>query len=138
MSEEDKYSEIVKRIMRATIRGDAEWETFEIPEPEQKENKRYVQPGYEVEYNGKVLKIYRVRQKERVLNVSPYQISATGPTDDDFREEWISNTVLEIRDPETGGRWQFPNRSALDDLYDAVQRKTAGVDKWIDGMLDKE
>jgi hypothetical protein len=138
MSEEDKYLETVKRIMKATLQEEVKWEAFEIPEDEYKADQTYVQPAYRAEYNGRVLKIYRVRQREMVLDVPPSSIGVSGPTQDDFREKWVQSTVLEITDPKTGGRWQFPDRSALDDLYAAVQRKTAGVDEWMDDVLGEE
>lgn len=42
---------------------------------------------------------------------------------------------LEVTDPESGAGWQFPEMDVVEDLYELVQFRAAGLEDWMDQVI---
>jgi hypothetical protein len=42
---------------------------------------------------------------------------------------------LEVTDPESGAGWRFPEMGAVEDLYELVQFRAAGLEDWMDQVI---
>jgi len=45
--------------------------------------------------------------------------------------------VLRVNDPESGAGWTFPTLDVIDDLYEFVQFRASGLEKWMEGVLEE-
>jgi hypothetical protein len=131
-----KYTETVKKLTRRTNEGELNWESYD-PSDEVSESSKEAKGGYKTRYKGKEVRIYReitqidLTNIEQMITQPELRVGKTG-------KETEVDTVMKLRDPETGGEWTFPKISILDDLHSAVQQSSAGVQQWMSDVLKDE
>lgn len=137
MPEGNKYTEAIKTLTMKTDAGEVTWTAYEPSEEEHKEGVE-AKEGYLTVYKGKELRIYKRLTNKQAVNVAEF-ISGKAPLpSSDEETRMIETTVFKLKDPDTGGTWEFPEMSILDDLYSSVRQSSAGVQKWISDVLEEE
>ncbi|MCS3679364.1 hypothetical protein GGP72_003322 [Salinibacter ruber] len=133
----DRYTQTAKELTRKTNNGEINWQAFDPSE--EATGSTVAEEGYKTKYKGRELKLYRqleerdLTETEKMLSPD-LTIAGTGNPE----TKTIEKTTLKIRDPDTGGEWTFPNLSILSDLHSAVQQSSAGVQQWMDKVLEDQ
>jgi hypothetical protein len=108
----DKLIDAIVSLNRGTQEGRIIWAVKKpTPTLSLTDPKSAVQAVYETEYGGRKLRLY--------------ETAYTFPN-------------LEIIDDDGTALWPFPPVSGLDDLLSSVRYETAGVEKFLDGIIAEE
>jgi hypothetical protein len=99
-SERNKWIDAVGKIINLTQERKLDWRISSG-----------THPGYEADYQGKTLQIYRTWDGD----------------------ERISK--LQLKDPESGVEWDFPSSEVTEHLMEAVKYQLVGVGDFLDQLL---
>jgi hypothetical protein len=124
MSEINKNSLVITRLIQETQKGNIIWESiddFDIVLPHEGE---IVDKIYSGSFKNKKFRIYRYRYRTY--------------TEEFDHLYWSSSIKLEILDDHDYPDWEFPSDNSLNDLYESVRYKVANIGGLIDDILGLE
>lgn len=129
MSEDDKYSEVIKEITKKTNQGEMDWSTYDVESVEDIGPSAQPDDGFRTTYAEKELRIYRVRKEgaPRDVELDSQTLELTWET------EKTTQTTLKLVDPDSGEEWKFPSLSIINDLYFSLkqEQEAPGVQGWV-------
>ena len=131
---QSKFVEAVARLIKLTQDGELMWESSK--------------PSAELERDGiKDESVFISRYKDRILRLYKYSYRVDEPGLFDISTSffpikvkypyWASSVTLEFIDDNGFSLWKFPFTNALNDLFQAVQYQFAGVDEFLDKLLNE-
>ena len=130
---DERNTKAILKLIELTQRGNLNWQLWNKDSVNLKNNET-IGPVFVTKYNEKLLRIYEktilVTQSDEgdlsaIVNIS---IGRTYPY-------YLRLIHLEVIDGEDV-LWEFPNDSALDELYSEIKYKVSGVADLIDSLLN--
>ena len=131
----DRFVEAVAKLIELTQDGTIEWESAELHREDIK-----VESVFTAIYKDKLLRICKYRYKPKTPDPR-FTISGSTTTMFYGREEtpsWETSITLEFIDGYGLRLWKFPYTNALYDLLSAIQYSVAGVDEFLDELINDE
>ena len=135
MASKEEYTEAIKTLTKRTDQGQVDWESYDPSD--EVEGAKEARGGYRTKYKDRELRLYKevyereLTDAEKTFSLGT-RLAANEPT------RTVINTVLRMKDPQTGGEWTFPKMSILGDLHSSVEQTSAGVQEWMSKVLDDE
>lgn len=118
-------------MIKLTQNGEMKWYTDDtIKRPEIKKDQK-IETIFVCNHKNKKLRIYKKTYKP---NDFFSKAISTGFGHDE--ERMVSKLILEFIDIDGNKLWQFPDINALVDLFESVQYQAAGVDDFINDILE--
>ncbi len=125
----EKYIDVIAKMIDLTQSGRLVWKAH-LPSdtlkvyPDDKVSTVFV-----TKYQGKTLRLYQRTYKVR--QVPSLIRAAVGDN------EWLKEVVLEFLSEDGSSLWAFPQMAILKDLLSTVRYKVAGVDEFINEILEE-
>jgi len=93
-------------------------------------------PGKDLTLGDNIVEVMYIAEKDqRTLRLYPYRFRSY--TDED-EWHWDYGVTLELSDPQKRSWWQFPTHPIINDLLEAIQFKTVGVDTFLDKLISEK
>lgn len=131
MPDNDRFAEIVKQLTQKTDEGLINWMEYDPGREEEVDPPDEAEQGYRTNHQGREVRVFRYN--ERHPTPEPLRVDPEAP---DFT--WDQKTVLKLKNPETEGEYTFPTMSITEDLYTSAQLQSAGVQEWMNRVLQDE
>ena len=127
MSEIDKKTLVITKLIQETQRGSIFWDSFITDTIKLSNEGEIIGKVYLTEYKNIKFRLYRYTFKE-----------IKGGFFETYSERQLSDVKLEILDQYGDLDWEFPSDNSLEDLYEAVRYKVANVKGLFDEILGLE
>lgn len=137
----NKWVDAVTRMIELTQQGLMQWVAMEATGPAADENR--TSAVFRSSYNHRILRLYE-RKVSSIRLVDSVHDRHSFPNffalkyeEPKYEKVWESEVVLEFIATDGTTLWSFPKVSALRDLLTAVQYQVAGVNEFIDSLLQE-
>jgi len=140
MSEErNRWIDAIVKMIELTQKGDMKWEARDSTHVREKDDDS-VEAVFYTKYEGKSLRLYKLvyTAYKAVSPTTLYDVViGAAQKKEAYR---TSKIILDFVSEEGFKLWTYPEVNALPDLLSAVQYQTAGINDFIDALLndDKE
>lgn len=126
----ERFVEAIAKLIELTQSGKLSWKAYPPNEALKVYPDDRLSTIFETEYQGKKLRLYR--RTFKIRDVSPMLEAIIGK-----QKDWQSIVILEFLAKNGAVLWRFPAMPILDDLLSAVQYQVAGVDEFVDTLLNE-
>lgn len=126
----DKLVEAVAKLIKLTQENEIKWTVLQTPEILKGNPDDFVENVFVTTFNQRKLRLY-----ERVYSVDIIPIVSVFANE---KTSWRSETSLEIVDSDYNSIWAFPKVTPLSDLLVSVRYQVAGVDDFIEDLLNQK
>lgn len=138
--EKIKWVDVISRMIALTQHGKMNWDLVDPYGTVTTERNR-TSAIFQASYQGKVLRLYerKVEQQQPILEEGEsFQSLLSSPIfARRYKTFWVAQVVLEFIDNKGNTLWNFPQVSALHDLLSAVQYYAAGVNEFLNSLLEE-
>ena len=136
MSEkQNKWVEAITKLIKQTQEGRIKW----LPGKHDKESGRddlRIESVFITNYKNKTLRLYKYSYKVEVPGLFDNIANVYSNMTRKY-PYWTSSIALEFISDDGKSLWTFPDTNALNDLLGAVRYQVAGVDEFLDDILQE-
>lgn len=129
---DSRWVESVVKMIKMTQSGKLRWRPDHFPSPPNLDT--HITDIYSTVYKGKQLRIYKIKQK-RLRTLFDAVLDSSKPVGEAY---WTTETVLEFTTGEGDQLWRFPEETPINDLLTSVKYQVAGVNDFLDEILNDE